>query len=180
MNGKSQQVAAKVAVGLAIVVVLGLAGMANDGMGSGALGTLPPLPGLDASDLQQSADLAFGIGVAPVVAPQVTLDTVGLHTVTLNGRMSLTISGINAYGYTRVQWAELYPDGQWRIFDLSGYYPSGRLPATFIGDTVGRHTVLIWVDNNANGLVDRYEVTNPWLTVDVTNRKTVFRIILHF
>jgi len=190
MNGVTKKMAAKVAIGLMIAVGLGVAGMASDsfnvflanlsddtaGSNAGnALGSLPDLPGLDADDLGPNTLLEFGVSRAPQF-PLVTMDRTGLHSLGLNGKLYLTVSGINPNGYTTVRWAERYPDGQWWIFDFSGWYPTGNLPLTFIGDSVGRHVVLIWADNNGNGLVDRGEITDPWMEVDVVRQSFIFWI----
>jgi len=194
MNGVIKSTAAKGAIGLMIVVGLGIAGLASDSFNvfladlsddidgsnaaneaSNGLGSLPNLPGLDADDLGPDTLLEFGVSRAPQF-PRVTMDWPGLHSVGLNGKIYLTVSGINPNGYTTVRWAERYPDGQWWIFDFSGWYPTGNLPLTFIGDSVGRHVVLIWADNNGNGLVDRGEVTDPWMEVDVVRQSFIFRI----
>jgi len=197
MNGISMKMAAKVAIGLMIAMGLAVAGMASDSVtgfdvfqvdlasdiaGSDAgddasddLESLPDLPGLEADDLGPNILMEFGASRAPRF-PRVTMDWPGLHSLGLNGKLYLIVSGINPNGYTTVRWAERYPNGQWWIFDFSGWYPTGKLPLTFIGDTVGRHVVLIWADNNGNGLVDRGEVTDPWMEVDVVRRNFIFRI----
>ncbi len=187
MNGRKRSTIWRAVIGLAVVICLGVLCLADelgqaknsettdDGRMYGPFESLPPLPGLEASELFGWREVWFWRDERGVLIPS-GVAFVGRHgeqRVPFCGSLPVTLSGVPidypAVGmenddHTIVWWIEYYPDGTWHITDLTGLNGFlGRLSLCFIGDVPGKHYVLAWVDGNRNGLVDPYETTYSWL-----------------
>ena len=135
--------------------------------------TLPPFPGIDPSDFNPVPGAGMGapgmfqtMAIGSTVAPP-AISPSGQVNIWLGASFPLTISNIDTFNWTQVQVAEFMPAGFWRLYNVSGFHPAGRMTLNFIGDSRGTHIVMVWADNNHNGWVDNGELALPALAVNV-------------